>query len=134
MAANDAQVGGNHYKLQPVQHWDYVVAQGWGYGYLAGQITKYVSRAPNKNGLEDLKKASHFLDKLIEEVEAGRIRHRNVAFGTVEAHGRVRRARRQRTRWPMRPQRISVIAGNGRSLVSGLQVGESPSLGPGRYE
>lgn len=68
-SANDRQVGGAHYD-KPIQHWDYVVAQGL--GYFEGQITKYVSRWRSKNGLEDLKKARHFLDKLIEEVEAGR--------------------------------------------------------------
>lgn len=68
--ANDRQEGGTHYD-KPIQHWDYVIAQGL--GYFEGQITKYVSRWRDKNGLEDLKKARHFLDKLIEEVEAGNI-------------------------------------------------------------
>ena len=68
--ANDRQEGGTHY-AKPIQHWDYVIAQGL--GYFEGQITKYVSRWRDKNGLEDLKKARHFLDKLIEEVEAGNI-------------------------------------------------------------
>lgn len=68
--ANDRQVGGRHY-AKPIQHWDYVVAQNL--GYFEGQITKYVSRWRDKNGLEDLHKAKHFLDKLIEEVEEGRI-------------------------------------------------------------
>lgn len=63
MAANETQVGGAHYN-KPIQHWDYVVAQGL--GYFEGQITKYVSRWREKNGLEDLRKARHFLDKLIE--------------------------------------------------------------------
>lgn len=70
-SANDRQVGGAHYGGKAIQHWDYVVAQGL--GYFEGQITKYVSRWRDKNGLEDLKKARHFLDKLIEEVEAGNI-------------------------------------------------------------
>lgn len=70
-SANGHQVGGQHY-AKPIQHWDYVIAQGL--GYFEGQITKYVSRWRDKNGLEDLKKARHFLDKLIEEVEAGRIK------------------------------------------------------------
>ena len=71
MGANDRQVGGQHYNT-PIQHWDYVVANGL--GYFEGQITKYVTRWRRKNGLEDLEKARHFLDKLIEvanaEVEA----------------------------------------------------------------
>jgi lipopolysaccharide biosynthesis regulator YciM len=71
MAANDIQVGGEHYK-GTIQHWDYVIANDL--SYLEGQITKYVSRWRKKNGLQDLQKARHFLDKLIEEAEAGRIK------------------------------------------------------------
>lgn len=67
--ANDRQVGGKHYNT-PIQHWDYVVANEL--GYFEGQITKYVTRWRSKNGLEDLEKARHFLDKLIE-VETDRI-------------------------------------------------------------
>ena len=36
-------------------------------GYLAGNIVKYVSRYKTKNGLEDLYKAKHYIEKLIEE-------------------------------------------------------------------
>lgn len=63
MTVNDKQVGGSHYKSK-IQHWDYVVANGL--GYFEGQITKYVTRWRGKNGVEDLRKALHFLDKLIE--------------------------------------------------------------------
>jgi len=65
------QVGGAHYKDVPteLQHWNYVIAHNL--GYFEGQITKYVTRWRKKNGLEDLKKARHFLDKLIES-ESGR--------------------------------------------------------------
>lgn len=66
-SANDRQVGGAHY-AKPIQHWDYVVAQGL--GYFEGQITKYVSRWRDKGGIEDLRKARHFLDKLIEVEES----------------------------------------------------------------
>lgn len=37
--------------------------------YCAGNVIKYVSRYPYKNGVEDLKKAKWYLDKLIQEVE-----------------------------------------------------------------
>ena len=69
--ANSTQVGGGHYSSQ-IQHWDYVVANDL--GYFEGQITKYVTRWRKKNGLEDLKKAQHFLNKLIEveEIKNGR--------------------------------------------------------------
>ena len=63
MAANDKQVGGKHY-ANPIQHWDFVAANDL--DYFQGQITKYVCRWKNKNGLEDLQKAQHFLEKYIE--------------------------------------------------------------------
>ncbi len=63
MNANDKQVGGNHYKSS-IQHWDYVVANDL--DYFQAQITKYVTRWKNKNGIQDLEKARHFLEKYIE--------------------------------------------------------------------
>ena len=65
--ANDRQVGGNHY-VGSIQHWDVVVANDL--DYFQAQITKYVIRWKNKNGLQDLKKAQHFLEKYIELAEA----------------------------------------------------------------
>jgi hypothetical protein len=38
-------------------------------GYLRGNIAKYLHRWPYKNGVEDLKKASWYLDRLINEAE-----------------------------------------------------------------
>lgn len=71
MTANERQIGGEHYKTNGEQHWD----RQWrlyGRGYFVGCITKYVERYPDKNGLQDLEKAKHFLEKLIElETEAG---------------------------------------------------------------
>jgi hypothetical protein len=34
-------------------------------GYLLGNILKYVSRYPHKNGIEDLRKAEWYLNKLL---------------------------------------------------------------------
>lgn len=65
MSANDTQVGGTHYKQGGEEHWD----RQWrlhGRGYFVGAITKYVERYHLKNGLQDLRKAKHFLEKLIE--------------------------------------------------------------------
>lgn len=66
--ANTTQVGGDHYKTQAIQPWDYILANGL--GFLAGNVVKYVSRFDKKNGVEDLKKARHYLDKLIESEQA----------------------------------------------------------------
>jgi hypothetical protein len=63
MSANDKQVGGSHYKSS-IQHWDYVVANDL--DYFQAQITKYVTRWKKKNGLVDLEKGLHFLEKYIE--------------------------------------------------------------------
>ena len=71
MSANERQVGGSHYGGGAQQHWDMVVQHEL--DYFQGQITKYVMRWKAKNGLQDLEKAQHFLEKYIEEVKAGRI-------------------------------------------------------------
>lgn len=64
MQANDRQVGGDHYGGGQTQHWDIVHQHKL--DYFQGQITKYVMRWKKKNGIEDLHKARHFLDKYIE--------------------------------------------------------------------
>lgn len=64
LTANDVQVAGTHYKGKAIQPWDYIVANNL--GYLEGNIVKYVSRWKDKGGVDDLRKARHYLDKLIE--------------------------------------------------------------------
>jgi hypothetical protein len=66
--ANKVQVGGDHYKDRPHQIWDLVSSMGW--CFFHGNIFKYIDRYRRKNGVEDLKKARHYLDKLIELEEA----------------------------------------------------------------
>jgi len=68
MSANDKQVGGSHYKKNGVdgeQHWDRIFRL-YGEGYFVGCATKYIERYKDKNGKQDLQKAIHFLEKLIE--------------------------------------------------------------------
>ena len=64
-SANLKQHGGEHYKSRDYQHWDWVCDTGM--HYLLGCATKYVSRWRKKNGVEDLKKAIHYLEKATEE-------------------------------------------------------------------
>jgi hypothetical protein len=66
MAANDSQVGGFHYKTR-YEHWD--LCAKYGLGYFDGQITKYVTRWRQKAGLQDIKKALHFAEKLKEIID-----------------------------------------------------------------
>jgi len=67
MSANDKQIGGEHY-ISPIQPWDYIAANG--IGFFEGNVIKYVSRWKTKGGIEDLRKAQHYLEKLIEIAEA----------------------------------------------------------------
>lgn len=44
-------------------------------GYIKGQVIKYITRERNKNGLEDLKKARWYLDRLIKKMEKEEAQH-----------------------------------------------------------
>ena len=68
--ANKTQVGGDHYKSMAIQPWDYIIQNSL--AWAEGEIVKYVTRWPYKGGVEDLKKARHILDKLIEFEEEDR--------------------------------------------------------------
>jgi hypothetical protein len=68
MSVNEQQVGGTHYQSgAALQHWDIVAL--YKVGYLEGNATKYVSRWRAKNGVEDLYKALHYVEKMIELVD-----------------------------------------------------------------
>jgi hypothetical protein len=64
VSANAVQVGGGHYQGKAIQPWDYIVSNRL--GYLEGNVVKYVSRWQEKGGRQDLEKARHYLDKLLE--------------------------------------------------------------------
>lgn len=64
MAANDTQIGGTHYKARAYEAWDVIL--DWELGFLDGNAVKYLSRWRLKGGLQDLLKAQHYIEKLIE--------------------------------------------------------------------
>lgn len=64
MSAFKEQVAGGHYKDMAIQPAEFIHKNG--IGYMEGNVIKYISRWRNKNGVEDLKKARHYLDLLIE--------------------------------------------------------------------
>lgn len=69
MSARENQVGGTHYTSKKVQPWDAMEAwmnEAQFSGFLRGNAIKYLARCDDKGGVEDLKKARHYLDKLIE--------------------------------------------------------------------
>ena len=51
-----------HYEGE-IQPWDFIVANN--IGYLEGNVIKYIYRYKKKNGIEDLKKAKVYIEKLI---------------------------------------------------------------------
>lgn len=72
---SDIQIGGDHYRSKTIQPWDVMedwMSQEAFAGFLQGNVIKYLCRYRDKNGVEDLRKARHYLDKLIEvECEQG---------------------------------------------------------------
>jgi len=58
------QVGGDHYKKFKIQPLEYALENGL--GVCEHAVVKYVTRWSDKNGVEDLRKAIHYLEILIQ--------------------------------------------------------------------
>ena len=57
------QIGGSHYQQFKIQPIDFIAANNL--SFMTGNVIKHVARYDKKGGLEDLKKARYYLDKLI---------------------------------------------------------------------
>jgi hypothetical protein len=66
MGALNDQIGGNHYKSFKIQPVEFIHINGL--GYIVGNVIKYVCRYKLKHSssIEDLRKARHYIDMLIE--------------------------------------------------------------------
>lgn len=62
--ALDRQIGGSHYKDFVIQPVEFIHKNGL--GFLEGNVVKYVSRHHKKNGKDDLLKAKHYIELLLE--------------------------------------------------------------------
>jgi hypothetical protein len=60
---NATEHGGDHYKRDAIQVWDFVAANE--IPYFEATAIKYLCRWKRKGGIEDLRKAIHFIEKLI---------------------------------------------------------------------
>lgn len=69
MSALDTQIGGNHYKNMPIQPMQYSMANEL--DACQHTIIKYVTRFREKGGIQDLEKAKHVIDMLIEFEQNG---------------------------------------------------------------
>lgn len=102
--ADSKQIGGNHYKTMKIQPW--AALEAWLTpeqlrGYFLGSAIAYLARmnvgsVHGKGGLQDLEKAKHYLEKLIE-TEKGNVVEiparyacgcdMNEAYPTCHIHG-----------------------------------------------
>jgi hypothetical protein len=64
MKASDRQEGGNHYKDMPIQPAEF--CQRNRLNWCESNVVKYVARHRDKKGAEDIRKAIHYLELLLE--------------------------------------------------------------------
>ena len=64
MSSYDKQVGGNHYKDMAIQPSEFVNKNKM--LFAEGNAIKYICRHNNKGGKQDLEKAKHYIDMIIE--------------------------------------------------------------------
>ena len=63
------QEGGNHYKDMAIQPVEFITANNL--GFLEGNVVKYICRHHAKNGAEDIKKAIHYCELLLQTKYGG---------------------------------------------------------------
>jgi len=68
--AKKKQVGGNHYKNYKIQPIEFITAND--IGFIEGNVIKYLLRFKEKNGLQDLDKAIHYVELLKELYQNGK--------------------------------------------------------------
>lgn len=64
MSALEVQEGGNHYKDLKIQPVEYIHTNGL--DFFQGNVVKYVTRHKAKNGAQDIRKAIHYLNLILE--------------------------------------------------------------------
>ena len=64
MSTYDKQIGGTHYRKMKIQPSKFVIENQL--LFPEGNVIKYICRHPYKGGKEDLEKAKHFIDMIIE--------------------------------------------------------------------
>ena len=62
------QVGGSHYKKYKIQPLEFIIKNN--IGFVEGNIIKYVLRFKEKGGVQDLLKAKHYIELLIDTTKS----------------------------------------------------------------
>ena len=68
MKSYKKQVGGNHYKKYKIQPVEFIIKNN--IGFCEGNIIKYVLRFKEKGGVQDLEKAKHYIELLIDTTKS----------------------------------------------------------------
>ena len=69
MKATGTQIGGDHYQKHAIQPIHFILANK--IPFCEGNAIKYLVRWRDKGGIDDLLKARHYIDLLIEEETYG---------------------------------------------------------------
>ena len=64
MPALNVQVGGDHYRTMAIQPIEFITANN--IPFCEGNVIKYLCRWRAKGGVDDLRKAKHYIDLLLE--------------------------------------------------------------------
>ena len=68
MKSYKKQVGGNHYKNYKIQPAEFIIKNN--IGFCEGNIIKYILRFKEKGGVQDLEKAKHYIELLIDSTKS----------------------------------------------------------------
>jgi hypothetical protein len=68
--ASKKQIGGSHYLGYEIQPIDFIIKNN--IGFVEGNIIKYVIRFKEKGGVQDLEKAKHYIELLIESTKSSK--------------------------------------------------------------
>jgi hypothetical protein len=68
MKSSEKQVGGKHYLKYKIQPVEFIIKNN--IGFVEGNIIKYVLRFKEKGGVQDLLKAKHYIELLIDTTKS----------------------------------------------------------------
>ena len=75
----DKQVGGSHYQNMKIQPAEFINKNEM--KFAEGNAIKYICRHINKGGLQDLEKAKHYIDMIIERDYSEEVKNSSVDSG-----------------------------------------------------
>ena len=70
MKSYKKQVGGSHYKKYKIQPVEFIIKNN--IGFVEGNIIKYILRFKEKGGVQDLEKAKHYIELLIDSSKSSK--------------------------------------------------------------